>query len=430
MEKKLGAKIDNLSDVKIPAIDDKLAKVDFKVTKIENQNVQILGDLEILKTGQNENTEKIDEVKASVEDLTARADNNDKNKKIYDLKLGEVERGIDLINRSKEERENLEIKTIKIKIKELEEKLNLNKESSATFNDIEKEKPKDAGSQSHSNFFNLDYRPLVTESYATADNPPTDANIKVFNEARCKIGIYPINRTCIEKFIYDKLSLKTEENDTVFNDPKYADARRDAAIDLLTEELKFAKHDITIKDTKMASNSSSNILWITVGPYDVKKIFQRSAQIKNKNISVINFFPHLVWARKESLRMLLKTERTQNPNLRAQIRLGTSDIELFTKFVGEPYWRLTPLEIYGKLEPIGYSTRQFSPPRGRETMIGSDWNNSRKRQASLSPPNTSQPKDKRLTSDTVKEASGDTMNTKTQSHSVFDPAGILVDEGN
>ena len=73
----------------------------------------------------------------------------------------------------------------------------------------------------------------------------------------------------------------------------------------------------------------------------------------------------------------LKVARAGEPNLRTQVRLGTDDLELNTKHIGEPLWQVTPATAYGELPAIGARSskpgRAFSPTRERGvTFIGSD----------------------------------------------------------
>ena len=68
---------------------------------------------------------------------------------------------------------------------------------------------------------------------------------------------------------------------------------------------------------------------------------------KNEEIKVINYFPPQLWSRKKNLEKLLKIARSENPELRTQIRMGDEDITLYTKMVGQPFYQWTPITKYG-----------------------------------------------------------------------------------
>ena len=92
---------------------------------------------------------------------------------------------------------------------------------------------------------------------------------------------------------------------------------------------------------------------------------------------LVTYIPPELWERKVALDQLLKLERVNQPNLRTQVRLGVEDLQLYTKFNGEPLWQATPATAYGELPAIGTRSarpaRVFSPPRERGvTYIGSD----------------------------------------------------------
>ena len=53
------------------------------------------------------------------------------------------------------------------------------------------------------------------------------------------------------------------------------------------------------------------------------------------------------WSRKKNLEKLLKIARSENPELRTQIRMGDEDITLYTKMVGQPFYQWTPITKYG-----------------------------------------------------------------------------------
>ena len=189
----------------------------------------------------------------------------------------------------------------------------------------------------------------------------------------CRVGLFPVSLDHLRKFSYEKDIITTEGYNIAHHDGD----RKEAGKDFLNKELKFKVDEINIVATKLAPKPESQILWIETSEANVKKIYSRAAALKNKNIRLITYFPAELWERKVALDKHLKLERVNEPNLRTQVRLGTEDLELNTKHVGEPLWQVTPVTAYGELPPVGARSprpsQPFSPPRERGvTYIGSD----------------------------------------------------------
>ena len=62
--------------------------------------------------------------------------------------------------------------------------------------------------------------------------------------------------------------------------------------------VELGMQETNIKEVKMSKNNESAIMWITVNDYTVKKMFIRAQYRRSKNISVINYFPLLLWRKK------------------------------------------------------------------------------------------------------------------------------------
>ena len=80
------------------------------------------------------------------------------------------------------------------------------------------------------------------------------------------------------------------------------------------------------------------------------------------------YTPPCLWHRKIALDRLAAKERLHNSRLRTQIRLGQSDIELWTKEKHEAFYTKIPTEAFGPLPPIGTRDPQQIapvPPPGR-----------------------------------------------------------------
>ena len=78
----------------------------------------------------------------------------------------------------------------------------------------------------------------------------------------------------------------------------------------------------------------------------------------------MNKIPSQFWDRSRQLEKLCYIERTKNTLLRTQVRLGTYDLELYTKNKGEYTWMKTPIEAFGQLEPPKYNPK-VTTPEGR-----------------------------------------------------------------
>ena len=117
-------------------------------------------------------------------------------------------------------------------------------------------------------------------------------------------------------------------------------------------------------------------MWITANETLVRRIRMLSARVKNKDISLLTFFPSLLWDRRTALMNNCKKAHRLNPKLRYQIRLGNSDIELWTKNFDENQYIKTLLLEFGMLPPI--EIEDFQPIDERKS-------NGSKRQRSESP---------------------------------------------
>ena len=109
----------------------------------------------------------------------------------------------------------------------------------------------------------------------------------------------------------------------------------------------------------MANNPESSILWIETEIDQVKNIFMKAAIIANKQISVMQYYPRILWERKKSLDKRMSVERVKDTKLRYQIRLGVNDIELLTKQENDKFYVKVDVETYGRLEDIDYTSRDM-----------------------------------------------------------------------
>ena len=162
-----------------------------------------------------------------------------------------------------------------------------------------------------------------------------------------------------------------------FNSEICLEARISASKQFLKEELGFADKELdSISYARLSPSSKANIMWITASENLVRRIRMLSARVKNKDITLLTFFPSILWDRRTALMNNCKKAHRLNPKLRYQIRLGTTDIELWTKNFDEIQYLRTPLLEFGSLPPI--EIHEFQPIEERTIQGG-------KRQRSESP---------------------------------------------
>ena len=162
-----------------------------------------------------------------------------------------------------------------------------------------------------------------------------------------KLGIFPIKPWHLRECYRGDSDPDLIPDIDFLTRPEYSNERCEAAVAFLHKELSFGKNDIKIRDARMARDPGSMIMWIDTTEASVKRIYHRAAQIKNKDIQLITYFPGCLYRRKRNLDSILRTQRALDPKLRTQIRLGNTDIQLFTKMFGDPQWTPTPVDYYG-----------------------------------------------------------------------------------
>ena len=188
-----------------------------------------------------------------------------------------------------------------------------------------------------------------TYTSTTEENPKTNS----VSDAKKIIGLYPVNRRDIAHWVLQDEDTKNISDDEIFHSEKYSHARNEAANEFLYTKLSLRIGEVDVTKTKMSKNPYSAILWITLNKQmDVSKIFRRAAQIKTKNIRIMTYFPSSIWPRKMSIEKNLAKARSANKNLKYQIRLGNSDLQLFVKDNKNPMWSRVDLDHFGPIEDI------------------------------------------------------------------------------
>ena len=369
----------HISDKLEDLIETKIPKIEQKLNNIEQTTSNVTDNIELISSKQPEQEEVIVNINETVANIEERVNRIVKDKEITDLKIADIENDLDNVHNITKVEENNKIKELEHKVKVMEEKL---KETELTNLSVTKNDDD------------------IKETYAMIAKKKTNTNESVFKsdttvinsddksviwQAKSKIGIYPVMRSHITYFAFSNMNHENDTDNEVFHGSKYEEQRVDAAVEFLTKELKFGNDDVIIKEAKMSTKVDSNIMWVTMTEQKVKETFQRAARVKNSKIKLFTFFPASIWDRKVELDRLCKIQREINPKLRTQIRLGSNDIELYTKEINEPYWLKTPVLEFGPLPPIGYKLKTdqdkvFSPPKERGHVMSGSMNS--KRQAS------------------------------------------------
>ena len=100
----------------------------------------------------------------------------------------------------------------------------------------------------------------------------------------------------------------------------------------------------------------------------VRSLYKRQADLERNNIRLIKYIPPWIYERNKQLEIYCRMERDKNLNLLTQIRLGKSDLKLFSKMKGERFYKPLPVEYFGKLPSLNFiRDTVVSPgsPKGR-----------------------------------------------------------------
>ena len=124
-------------------------------------------------------------------------------------------------------------------------------------------------------------------------------NEDLFEDARGKIGIYPIDVNNIKKFSENKDDIDSN----YLMEFNHINARNSAAEEFLTDQLKFHVNEILIRHIKMSQAEDSRIMWIDIGEQNVRRLFHRAASIRNPNVRLINYIPQTLWKKKKQLNL-------------------------------------------------------------------------------------------------------------------------------
>lgn len=219
----------------------------------------------------------------------------------------------------------------------------------------------------------IDYEIIEVEKMAARGmnwdmSEPFSEIEQVLNEAKKWIGLIPMNLEHVRKFTDEK---DIDEIDTI-NLSRFDRARHNAAKEFFIKELDM--NDIIIEETKISKNAKEGIMWAKVGDTNRNRIMAQIGKIskgRKLDIRLIPKIPHQLWLRNKQLEQNCAAQRKITLELRTQVRLGKSDLELRTKFKGEIYWIKTPIEAYGEIPEIELKTGTKTP-EGRRPKRGAN----------------------------------------------------------
>ena len=131
---------------------------------------------------------------------------------------------------------------------------------------------------------------------------------------------------------------------TYFNNitADFHEAKKMAAVEFLTEYLKYDSNDLSevdITDTKV-SGKNDDILYVVMdSPSKIKDIRRRVADCRNPDIRTRDYVPPIFYDRYMALGRHASNMRENDNTLKTQIRFVNDDIALFTKTKGtdEPF---------------------------------------------------------------------------------------------
>ena len=146
--------------------------------------------------------------------------------------------------------------------------------------------------------------------------------------------------------------IKQEEVNRIYREEgDYETAKRMAVQNFLTSQLQYEDWEINgleIMSTKMAKD---NIVYIAVKEHDsIRELYTRKADCKNDDVTFRTYIPPQYYARFAALSKICKDRRTENTDLKTQIRIGLKDIELLTKLKSseEPFKQVKLNEFLGE----------------------------------------------------------------------------------
>merc|ERR1712240_165743 len=143
--------------------------------------------------------------------------------------------------------------------------------------------------------------------------------------------------------------------------------RRVHGHEFLEKELKVTKAVIT--SSKLST--TSDILWIQLDNEKSAIDIQKQSASLRREARAIMYPPPEFFRTIKSVEHNCNEQKKTNKDLRYIVKIGTDNIELWTKYLKEPQYSQQPLDTYSEIEPPNLErikiTPNFgqSPPKGR-----------------------------------------------------------------
>ena len=158
-------------------------------------------------------------------------------------------------------------------------------------------------------------------------------------KARGMLGVGPVTEELRNKFN------KTSENKETI--------RREIVIELLKHHIDFNDSEIAELDIKETQEGKDDYIYFAAsGQEMLKEIFICKAESRNDDLLIRNYVPPQLYRRYMAINRVCKDKRAEHGDLKTQIRFGTKDIEIFTKWrgSGEGFKKTSLLEFMGDEE--------------------------------------------------------------------------------
>ena len=113
---------------------------------------------------------------------------------------------------------------------------------------------------------------------------------------------------------------------------------------------------ISIVETKLNPKGEGTIYIAVEDKSDIKDLFKRKAECKRNEAVLRNFVPPQIFERFVGLNKICATRRKENQGLKMQVRFGSRDLEVLTKYKGseEPFKTTSLQDFLGDDDIPGY----------------------------------------------------------------------------
>ena len=116
------------------------------------------------------------------------------------------------------------------------------------------------------------------------------------------------------------------------------EAKKSATKEFLRYNLNYdwdELNELVISETRMSTRGDAIINIAFENESDIRELYSRKAESRNDNLIIRNYVPPNFHERFMYLNRICAEKRSENPQLKTQIRFGKKDVEVFTKLKGE-----------------------------------------------------------------------------------------------